>query len=397
MSLDARPLRILHVAPYSAGAWGYGGIPRLLGAMTRGLVRRGHHVTVCATDACDEASRLPNRAAAGDGVDLRIFPNLSNRLAYQLQLFLPSGLNTYLSEHAAAFDVAHLHACRNAPGGIAAYHLRRARVPYVLAPNGTAPRIERRRAAKWAFDAAVGWRILRGAARILAVSDAERVQLRALGVDERAVCVVPNPIDLEEFSGPIERGAFRRRFGLPDPSRAPVVMFLGKLTPRKRVDVLVRAFAALARADARLVIAGNDMGTAAEIRSLVRSLDLEPRTLFTGLLRGRERLDALADADVVVYASEQEIFGLVPVEALLCGTPVIVAGDSGCGEVVRQVGGGRLVPVGDVAALTQAITAVLGVPKKAIVDGAADRIRSKFGADTVCRQLESVYRDMVWS
>ena len=73
----------------------------------------------------------------GDAVEVRVFPNLSNRLAYHLQLFLPFGLNKYLSDQAGSFDVAHLHACRNIPGAIAAYHLHRAGVPYVLAPNGT--------------------------------------------------------------------------------------------------------------------------------------------------------------------------------------------------------------------------------------------------------------------
>ena len=132
-------------------------------------------------------------------------------------------------------------------------------------------------------------------------------------------------------------------------------MFLGKLTPRKRVDVLVRAFAQLQRRDAWLVIAGNDMGAGGDTRSLVRSLGLEARTVFTGLLRGQERLDALADADVVVYPSQDEVFGLVPLEALLSGTPVIVAGDSGCGEIVSQTGGGQVVPLGDVDALARAI------------------------------------------
>ena len=56
------------------------------------------------------------RRSAADGVEWRVFPNLSNRLAYHLQLFLPLGLGQYLRRHAGSFDVAHLHACRNMPG-----------------------------------------------------------------------------------------------------------------------------------------------------------------------------------------------------------------------------------------------------------------------------------------
>src|SRR5436190_16832309 len=109
-------LRILHVAPYGESAWGYGGIPRVVGPLSHGLARRGHHVTICTSDASDRTARLPSRgsrfkpwtaAASPDGLVWRIFPNLSNRLAYHQQAFLPIGLRQYLHRHAGDFDVAH--------------------------------------------------------------------------------------------------------------------------------------------------------------------------------------------------------------------------------------------------------------------------------------------------
>ena len=175
------PLRVLHVTPYGGEAWAYGGIPRLSEAIARGLAARGHEVTVCATDACDADRRLASSPAARP-FTLRVFPNLSNRLAYNYQCFLPMGLAGYLKQHAASFDVAHLHACRNLPGVIAARRMQDAGVPYVLAPNGTAPNLERRRAAKRVFDAVFGRRVLDGATKVLAVTRAEHRQLTDLGV-----------------------------------------------------------------------------------------------------------------------------------------------------------------------------------------------------------------------
>src|SRR5947199_8100140 len=102
-------LRVLQVTPYYAEAWAYGGVPRAATARARGLARRGHKVTVCTTDAAEPAARARGLAGA-DGV-----------------------------------DVAHLHACHNAPTAVAARRLRAVGVPYVLSPHGTAPRIERRR------------------------------------------------------------------------------------------------------------------------------------------------------------------------------------------------------------------------------------------------------------
>jgi glycosyltransferase involved in cell wall biosynthesis len=390
-----QPLRILHVAPYFAEAWGYGGIPRVAHSLARGLARRGHEVTVCTTDARDARGRTAAapHTRTGDGVEVCTFENVSNRLAYHWQLFLPRGLHRFLAGRAGSFDVAHLHACRNVPGVIAARHLRQNGVPYVLAPNGTAPRIERRQAAKLAFDLVAGRRVLQGAARVLAVSGAERTQLTELGIPDDAVRLVPNPVDLAEFANPPARGGFRSRLG----RTGPLVLFLGKLTPRKRLDTVAAAFARLRRADAHLVIAGNDMGAGAATRALVRQLAISDRTIFTGLLEGADRVAALADADVLVYPSEHEIFGLAAVEALLAGTPVVVAGDSGCGEIVGRLGGGRVVPVGDRDALARAIDDVLDdqVRWRQAAAAAAARVRAEFGEEVVCAELESLYADMV--
>ena len=281
------PLRILHVTPYFEGAWAYGGIPRLATAQARALARRGHEITVCTTDAGDARARWPGPAERTT-LDVRVFPNRSNWAAYHGQLFMPVGLGPYLARHAGRFDVAHLHACHHLPGAIAARHLARARVPYVLQPNGTAPRLERRRLAKWLFDATVGRRVLPGAAGVVAVSESERRQLARLGVPAGRVTLVPNPLDLDEFAGLPPPGTFRAGRGLGD---APVVLYLGKLTPRKRLDVLVAAFAALGRADARLVIAGNDMGSGDAARAQANALGIGACTQFTGLLAGRDRLE----------------------------------------------------------------------------------------------------------
>ena len=398
------PLSVLHITPYGADAWSYGGIPRVADTLTRSLVQRGHDVTLCATDACSRTSRLRpsseprwylrpwNDSDPTTGVTTHIFPNLSNGLAYHWQLFTPVGLAGFVRRHAARFDVAHLHAYRNLPGVIAARELRRQRVPFILAPNGTAPRIERRRLLKRAFDGLGGDIVLRHASRVLAVTQSERGQLLKLGVADHRICVVPNPIDVDEFREPVQRGAFRRRVGIDS---APIVMFLGKLTPRKRTNVLVEAFARLGRPSARLVIAGNDMGSATQTQALADARGIRPQCLFTGLLTGRARMEALTDADVVVYPSAHEVFGLVPLESLMCGTPVIVADDCGCGEIIRETGGGDVTPVGDGGQLAAALGGMLDNLDmwRVRARAAGSAIPVKYGAATVTATLESVYRE----
>jgi glycosyltransferase involved in cell wall biosynthesis len=392
-------LQVLQVCPGFAGAWGYGGIPRVAAALSKGLSRRGHRITVCTTDACDAGARLADDDASAvrlrpwpllerDGLELRVFPNLSNRLAYHLQFFQPLGLRRFLRAHAHRFDVAHLHGHHHLPGAIAASELRRAGVPYLVAPNGTAPRIERRRLAKRLFDHTLGRGVLAGAGLLLAVTDAERAQLEALGIAAERIRLVPNPLDLREFE--------------PAPRRPPAasgsaarVAYLGQLAPRKRVDVLLRALAMLPEATS-LVVAGGG-GCERRLRALARRLRIASRVRFAGLLRGRERLELLAAVDAVAYAGSDEIFGLVPLEALLCGTPVVVADDSGCGEVIRDVGGGLRVPPGDAAALARALAGLL-----ADAEGWRDRalrsaaeIRRRFASEVVAAGCERVYAEAI--
>jgi glycosyltransferase involved in cell wall biosynthesis len=386
-------LRVLHVTPYYSEAWAYGGIPRVSATLARALARSGHEVVVCTTDAGDACSRA-GVADTDENTEVQCFPNLSNYLAYHLQFFLPLGLGRWLRESARHFDVAHLHACHHLPGAIAARHLRAAGVPYVLSPHGTAPLIERRRTAKWVFDATLGRGVLSHASRVIAVSEAERRQLLGLGVPASKLAIVPNPIDLAEFVAPVPRGRFRSRVGL---GTQPIVLFLGKLTPRKRVDVLVEAMASLRRRDVTLVIAGNDLGAGRQIRRLVTRRQLEARTIFTGLLRGPERLEALSDADVVVYPSRDEVFGIVALEAICCGTPVIVADDSGCGEVIGRTGGGLVAPQGDPASLASAIAAVLSGQdewRRAASD-ACGLIHTLYAPHTIAGQMAELYEDVV--
>lgn len=393
------PLHILHISPYGPEAWGYGGIPRVVSGLTRGLARRGHRVTLCTTDVCDGHSRLPrgDGSFAGahspkvvDGVEWRIFPNLSNRAAYHLQAFAPLGLRGYLQREVAGFDAVHIHACHNVLGIAAARAADRAGVPWLLSPNGTAPVFERRLGAKRVLQWAGGHFVLAGASRVLAVSAAEERQLLALGVSRQRIRRVPNPLDSREFR--TEHGA--PRF-IRDGSDGPVVLFLGKITPRKHVDVVVEAFSRLNMQNARLVLAGNDLGGLARAISRVRALNLESRTTTPGLLCGSARLQAMANADVVVYPSEAEVFGLVPCEAIMLGTPVIVGADSGCAEVVGPCGAAVVSP-GDPGALSEAIEGILRRPSewRTRVAAGSRRLEMLYDEATVAATLENVYLEM---
>ena len=89
------------------------------------------------------------------------------------------------------------------------------------------------------------------------------------------------------------------------------------------------------------------------------------------------------------------MFGLVAIEALLCLTPVIVADDSGCGEVIRETGGGQLVPPGDATALRAAIENALTNRDRWKQDATAAAVRARrYASEDVCATLEGIYLDV---
>lgn len=353
--IELLPVRILHVTPSFYPAWAYGGIPRCAYELGRELVRLGDEVTVWTTDALDASQRLREPEAVVDGMFVRRFRNLHNGLAYHRQLYLPIGILKAPWHDLIEFDIVHIHSHRHLLEALVGAAAARRRISYVFTGNGTVPAIERYVLIKRVLDLFGADAILEHAAACVAVSEAEIPQYTDAGVERTRVRVIPNGIRLSEFADLPPRGSFRRAFGLGD---GPLLVFVGKITPRKGVDVLLRALARLPDA-VQLVVAGNFMMPEAPIRAIVEQLHLDDRVRFPGLLLGEARNAAYVDADVVAYPSTDEIFGLVAAEALMCRTPVVVCDDSGCGEVVRAAGGGRLVPYGDPGALAGALQALL--------------------------------------
>jgi glycosyltransferase involved in cell wall biosynthesis len=370
-------VHVLQVTPYFPPTWAYGGIPRIVYGLGRALCELGAQVTVLTTDAMDARSRATvKQDRVLDGMRVLTCSNLSNRLAYDHQLFLPLGIQEQLSRIPRP-DVVHLHGHRHLLNNAADRYARRQFLPTVLTANGTLLRHERKQRVKLLWDMLVSGRIPARAARCVVVSQAERRQHIQGGIQPERIVEIPNGLDLGEFRPLPPRGLFRSRIGL-DPDR-PMVVYLGQLSPRKGVEHLVEAFNRDSPAGAALVVGGNDMGGGRLARAVA---DPHAPVHFVGLLEGEERIQLLVDADVLVYPSTDEVFGLVPFEGLLSGTPAVVGDDCGCGELIEGAGAGLLVRHGDVPSLRSRIQRLL-----------EDR---GLAADMVERGRDYIHRNFAW-
>jgi glycosyltransferase involved in cell wall biosynthesis len=385
-------LRVLHITPSFYPAWAYGGIPRCAYELCRALVGLGIAIEVWTTDALDAGGRVGKRGADVDGMRIRYFPNLSNRAAYHHQLYWPRGFRRYAYAHTGAFDLVHLHSHRHLLELFGARAARRAARPYVVTGNGTVLAHERHVALKRILDRIGIDAVLREAAACIAVSDVEVAHYAAAGVPADRVQVIPNGIRVDEYDSLPARGSFRRRHGLGD---GPLILFVGKVTPRKGLDTLIRAFATLPNS-VSLAVAGNFMMPERGFRDLAAALGVADRVRFVGLVTAEEKLAAYVDADIVAYPSEREIFGLVAFEALMCGTPVVACDDSGCGAVLRAAGGGLVVPPGDVGALARTLAALLAAPdlREQLARAGRRWVAAHLGWDRIAAATLDLYRGL---
>ncbi|MET9292317.1 glycosyltransferase [Streptomyces sp. NPDC003077] len=243
-----------------------------------------------------------------------------------------------------------------------------------------------------ALETAVGERC----DRVIATCRDEVAELTAMGVPAHRASVVPCGVDPAHFSpfGPVApRGPLRHR-----------LLQIGRLVRRKGAGVSVAALAAMPNAE--LVIAGgpplSELAHDPEVvrlRALAREVGVSERVRFLGGVP-RERVPALLrGADVVLCPADYEPFGIVPLEAMGCGTPVVATAVGGQLDTVADPGTGRLVPPGDPAALASAVTGLLGDPARRAACGAAGRRRvlTRYGWDRVAAATEKVYLDVLAS
>jgi starch synthase len=253
---------------------------------------------------------------------------------------------------------------------------------------------------------------LESAARVIAVSAGMRDDVLAAypGVDPARVSVVHNGIDPDDYapsggdSGPgadPATAALLARIGV-DPGR-PAVVFVGRITRQKGLPVLLKAAAGLP-ADAQLVLlagAAHTPSLAAEVVALVDGL----RATRTGVVWVQEMLPradvarVLGACTVFVCPSVYEPLGIVNLEAMACGIPVVASAVGGIPEVVDDGVTGLLVPPDAPDALAQALTAVLADPARGAAMGAAGRRRAveHFSWSEVAGQTAELYREVLAS
>ncbi len=392
-------MNLLHVIPYYAPAWTYGGSVRAAADLTRALAQAGHSVTVLTTDTLSPTARIPALYETIDGVDVVRVRNRSNWLRGRLNLSTPLGIAATAARliRERDIDVVHAHELRTVENLRVAPVANRLNVPLLVSPHGTLPYTTGRTSIKRLWDRAFGRRMLPRFDGVIALTGNEAADARAIWAacgaslpDER-IYTVPNGVHLGDFENLPPGEPFRARWKLGE---GPVVLFLGRLHARKGLHLLIPAFAhALdAAPDARLLIAGPDEGMRAMLDALVQQHDLGDRVIFTGMITGADKLAALAAADLFALPAVGEGFSMAVLEAMACGLPVLLTPGCNFPEVAGQ--GAGLVVARTVDALAAALRALLADAGRRAQMGRTARamIETSYTWPQVAAQMAGVYQ-----
>ncbi len=344
----------------------FGGGERHLADLSHALADLGHEVYAASVPGSPLSAELA-------------FLNKESTFALSRRNYLKNltGLAAFVRAH--DIEIVHAHAARDYH--LAALAVRLASRSRLVLTRHTLFPLRR-----------INRHLLRGAGRVIAVSEAVAESVRKSGVIESSkITVVHNGIDTDRFAQPVARG----------PDLPVLVGTVGHLAPIKGHDVFVRAAALISarRPEVQFVVIGEDkspqMGYRKFLENLVAELGVNGSVAMPGWHDDIPGL--LSSLTLFVSTARSEPFGLSIVEAMAAGLPVVAAASEGALEIIEDGHSGKLVPVDDPQSLAKAINNLLDDPleRSRLGRNAMLAARERYSLTRMASDTERVYREVL--
>ena len=250
--------------------------------------------------------------------------------------------------------------------------------------------------------------VIQSADRLIAATLAEKTQLHFLyNAPEEKITIIPPGVDTSHFY-PIPMDEARESIGLPNDER--ILLFVGRIEPLKGLETLLRAIGLMRESGVQgqvphhLMVIGGDPDASGEnlttemarLQGICKELGLDDLVLFLGK-RGQDTLPYYyAAADVLIMPSHYESFGMVALEAMACGTPVVASQVGGLAFLVVDGETGLVTPDGDPRALAERLTRLLtDEPLRERLGRQAAAYARQYSWENIVTQLLSVYEELI--
>lgn len=369
-----------HTCPLAIlGGKDTGGMNVYVRELTRYLGRLGIHVDVFTRSQDEHVPQVLHDLGYGNRV-VHILagpehPMPKKELAGYLPQFV-EGIKHFASEKGIHYDLIHSHYWMS---GIAAQALKESWQVPIVHMFHTLGHMKNRVAQSEAemegeYRIQGEYRVIETADRLIAATLAERAQLQFLyHANEIKISVVPPGVDISHFY-PIPADEAKCAIGVPDTDQ--MLLFVGRIEPLKGVDTLIRAIALMQQSGVLihhphyLTIIGGDPNASAQemssemarLQQLSQDLGLQDLILFLGKRSQSSLPYYYSAAEVLIMPSHYESFGMVALEAMACGTPVVASQVGGLAFLVRDGVTGYVVPGGDPVALSERLIELVSQP-----------------------------------
>ncbi|MEH2374713.1 glycosyltransferase [Nostoc sp.] len=385
-------MKILIVIPALGSV--YGGPSKSVVELAQALGTFGLSVDLVTTNANGSTS-----------IDLPLYVWLSKKF-YRIQYFpywalsdykISFSLTIWLFQHVADYDLVHTNAIFSYPILAAYWACQQQRVPYVVTPRGMLE--------PWALSYKPGKKrlyytlfeklALQRASAIQMLASTEAEGTKSLNI-KTPLIIVPNGINYQEFENIPNTELFYQQF--PCTRNKTLILFLGRIDPKKGLDLLATAFAKAHKEfpEIHLVIAGPDnIGFLATVQNYFMTAGCSDAITFTGMLTGAMKYAALAAANIYVAPSYSEGFSMSVLEGMAAGLPCVIT--TGCNFPEAAAAGVASVVDINSDQIANALIEFLKQPLQAkdMGDRARQFILENYTWDSVALKLISVYQDII--
>lgn len=355
-------MKILHIISAYYPAFKYGGPIESVYLLNKALVQKGVTVDVITTNAgIDKNNNVEtNKWITIDGVRVKYL----KYFFYEHYTFSPSLLFAVFKE-VKNYDLIHITGVWNFSvlAGTLACILNKK--PFIISPRGAlykdAINIKSKFIKLLYFNLIAKYYLKRANAIHYTTEDEKENVFQ--GINNNSI-IIPNGIDLDYFNNLPPKGNFKSKY--PVLKDKKYILFLGRIHKQKGIDLLIEVFKLIAKEydDLYLVIAGPDnTGYKKEAEKHLRKNNVLDMVIFTGMLSDREKLSAYVDAEMFILPSYFENFGMSVVEAMSCGTPVIISSRVGILKDIEKNNAGIVIDL-NTESLHMGIKRLLNDPVK---------------------------------
>ena len=368
-----------------------GGIARVVNDLSKRLIKDGHEVTVVTYREGDAPYYELDKGVKVYRVD-NFMINANNFIDWIMQLnFNMVAKASEIMQKEGAFDVIHAH------DWLVAYAAKTLKNSYDIPLISTIHATEAGRNSgirdeqqKYIND--TEWMLTYESTEVIVNSNYMKGELQRLfGLPFEKINVVPNGVNTLNYSG-IERDYdFRRRYAMDNEK---IILFMGRLVYEKGIQHLITAMPKILNGyhDAKLVVAGKG-GMIDELRAQANALGLGEKVYFAGYVNGKDVGKLYKVADVAVFPSTYEPFGIVALEAMLAEVPFVVSDIGGLNEIVQHRENGMKCYAGNANSIADSILELLYDPQLSanVVKKAKAKVRNEYSWNKIAQNTHFIY------